>query len=389
LGKTSLKSGIYMTGVGSASLMVIGTAIKYWGISSPALEGVTIFGLDGRLFWACIGFATFAVGVEVTGITASKIIVKWFKGKELAMAMGMQVAMARIGTAMALGFSIPIAQATGVIDVSRPLLVALIGLCIGLIFFLVYVVMDKKLDESEASEVAEAANPDDEFKVSDIGKILSNKGWWLIALLCVLFYSAVFPFLKYATDLMVNKFNVDQGIAGMIPMLLPFGNILLTPLFGGIYDRKGKGATIMIIGSILLIIVHALFSIPGLNNWVFAMVLVVLLGVAFSLVPSAMWPSVPKIIPEQRLGTAYSLIFWVQNWGLMGVPLLIGWVLERYCVVGQTVRDGVAVNMYNYTLPMMIFTLFGILALIVAFMLKAEDKRKGYGLEQPNIEQKR
>ncbi len=383
------KLGIRITGVGSASLMVIGTAIKYWGISSPALEGVTIFGLDARLFWACIGFATFAVGVEVTGITASKIIVKWFKGKELAMAMGMQVAMARIGTAMALGFSIPIAQATGVIDVSRPLLVALIGLIIGLLFFLVYVVMDKKLDESEASEVADAANPDDEFKVADIGKILSNKGWWLIALLCVLFYSAVFPFLKYATDLMVNKFNVDQGIAGMIPMLLPFGNILLTPLFGGIYDRKGKGATIMIIGSILLIIVHALFSIPGLDNWVFAMVLVVLLGVAFSLVPSAMWPSVPKIIPEQRLGTAYSLIFWVQNWGLMGVPLLIGWVLEKYCVVGQTVRDGVTVNMYNYTLPMMIFTLFGLLALIVAFMLKAEDKRKGYGLEQPNIEQKR
>ena len=383
------KLGIRITGVGSASLMVIGTAIKYWGISSSSLEGVTVLGLDARLFWACIGFATFAVGVEVTGITASKIIVKWFKGKELAMAMGMQVAMARIGTAMALGFSIPIARATGVIDVSRPLLVALIGLIIGLLFFLVYVVMDKKLDESEASAATEASNPDDEFKVADIGKIVTNKGWWLIALLCVLFYSAVFPFLKYATDLMVNKFNVGPGIAGMIPMLLPFGNILLTPLFGGIYDRKGKGSTIMIIGSILLIIVHALFSIPGLDNWVFAMVLVVLLGVAFSLVPSAMWPSVPKIIPEQRLGTAYSLIFWVQNWGLMGVPLLIGWVLERYCVVGQTVRDGVAVNMYNYTLPMMIFTLFGILALIVAFMLKAEDKRKGYGLEQPNIEQKR
>ena len=383
------KLGIRITGVGAASPMVIGTAIKYWGISSPALEGVTIFGLNARLFWACIGFATFAVGVEVTGITATKIIVKWFKGKELAMAMGMQVAMARIGTAMALGFSIPIARATGMIDVSRPLLVALIGLIIGLLFFLVYVVMDKKLDESEASEVAEAANPEDEFKVADIKKILTNKGWWLIALLCVLFYSAVFPFLKYAVDLMVNKFDLDQGIAGLIPMLLPLGNILLTPLFGGIYDRKGKGATIMIIGSILLIIVHALFSIPGLNNWVFAMVLVVLLGVAFSLVPSAMWPSVPKIIPEQRLGTAYSLIFWVQNWGLMGVPLLIGWVLEKYCVIGQTVRDGVTVNMYNYTLPMMIFTLFGVLALIVAFMLKAEDKRKGYGLEQPNIEQKR
>ena len=292
------KLGIRITGVGAASLMVIGTAIKYWGISSPALEGVTIFGLNARLFWACIGFATFAVGVEVTGITATKIIVKWFKGKELAMAMGMQVAMARIGTAMALGFSIPIARATGVIDVSRPLLVALIGLIIGLLFFLVYVVMDKKLDESEASEVAEAANPEDEFKVADIKKILTNKGWWLIALLCVLFYSAVFPFLKYAVDLMVNKFDLDQGIAGLIPMLLPLGNILLTPLFGGIYDRKGKGATIMIIGSILLIIVHALFSIPGLDNWVFAMVLVVLLGVAFSLVPSAMWPRCRRLSPS-------------------------------------------------------------------------------------------
>ena len=141
----------------------------------------------------------------------------------------------------------------------------------------------------------------------------------------------------------------------------------------------------MIIGSFLLIVVHALFSVPGLNNWVVAMVLVVLLGVAFSLVPSAMWPSVPKIIPENRLGTAYSLIFWVQNWGLMGVPLLIGWVLEKYCITGQTVRDGMTVNTYDYTLPMLIFTLFGVLALVVSFLLKAEDKRKGYGLEEPNI----
>ena len=185
---------------------------------------------------------------------------------------------------------------------------------------------------------------------------------------------------------MVNKFGVDENIAGMIPMLLPFGNILLTPLFGGIYDKRGKGATIMIIGSILLIIVHGLFSIPGLNSWITAMILVVVLGIAFSLVPSAMWPSVTKIIPEKRLGTAYSLIFWVQNWGLMGVPLLIGWVLEKYCITGQTVRDGLTVNTYDYTLPMMIFAGFGVLALLFAFLLKAEDKKKGYGLESPNIE---
>ena len=380
------KLGVRITGVGAAAVMVIGSAIKYWAISSDVLRGETLFGLDAQVFWASIGFAVFAVGVEVAGITVSKIIVKWFKGKELATAMGMQVAMARIGTALALGFSIPIAKATGVIDVSRPLLIALIGLCIGLIAFFVYVVMDNKLDTSEATGVEEEKNPEDEFKLSDIGKILGNKGWWYIAILCVLFYSAVFPFLKYATDLMVNKFGVEEDLAGLIPMLLPFGNILLTPLFGGIYDKKGKGATIMIIGASLLIIVHALFSIPGLNSWIFAMVLVVFLGIAFSLVPSAMWPSVPKIVPEKRLGTAYSLIFWVQNWGLMGVPLLIGWVLEKYCVTGQTVRDGLTVNTYDYTIPMLIFTSFGVLALVFAFLLKAEDKKKGYGLESPNMQ---
>lgn len=380
------KLGVRMTGMGATAVMVLGTAIKYWAVSTQSLEGQTLFGLDAQVLWASVGFATFAIGVEVAGITVSKIIVKWFKGKELATAMGMEMAMARIGTALALGFSVPIAKATGVIDVSRPVLIALIGLCIGLIAFIVYVMMDKKLEASEATDEIVKKNPEDEFKLSDIGKILGNKGWWYIAILCVLFYSAVFPFLKYATDLMVNKFGVKEDLAGLIPMLLPFGNILLTPLFGGIYDKKGKGATIMIIGSVLLILVHALFSVPGLNSWIFAMVLVVVLGIAFSLVPSAMWPSVPKIVPEKRLGTAYSLIFWVQNWGLMGVPLLIGWVLEKYCVTGQTMRDGLTVNTYDYTLPMMIFTSFGVLALLFAFLLKAEDKKKGYGLESPNIQ---
>jgi len=379
------KMGVRFTGIMSTTIMVLGTAIKFWAISTHSLDGQTLLGMKAQVVIAGLGFAIFGVGVETAGITVSKIIVKWFKGKELATAMGMQVAMARIGTALALGFSVPIAKATGIIDVSRPLLIALIGLCIGFIAFFIYVVMDRKLDTSEAAGAAEETNPEEEFKISDIGKILGNRGWWYIAILCVLFYSAVFPFLKYATDLMVNKFGVEEDLAGLIPMLLPFGNILLTPLFGGIYDKKGKGATIMIIGAVLLIVVHALFSVPGLNSWIIAMVLVIVLGVAFSLVPSAMWPSVPKIIPEKRLGTAYSLIFWVQNWGLMGVPLLIGWVLEKYCVTGQTVRNGLTVNTYDYTLPMLIFTGFGVLALVFAFLLKAEDKKKGYGLESPNM----
>ncbi len=377
------KAGIRITGVGATLLMVAGTGIKYWAISTNSLDGLTLLGLNAQVLWASIGFAIFAVGIEVSGITVSKIIVKWFKGKELATAMGLEMAMARIGTAFALGFSVPIAKATGMIDVSRPILIALIGLCIGFISFLVYVMMDRKLDASLAD--SGHVEPEDEFKLSDIAQILKTRGWWYIAILCVLFYSAVFPFLKYATDLMVNKFGVNEDLAGMIPMLLPFGNILLTPVFGGIYDKKGKGASIMIIGSLILIVVHALFSVSFIDNWIFAMVLMIFLGIGFSLVPSAMWPSVPKIIPENRLGTAYALIFYVQNWGLMGVPLLIGWVLEKYCITGTVVRDGLTVNTYDYTLPMMIFTLFGVLALIFAFLLKAEDKRKGYGLELPNI----
>jgi len=334
---------------------------------------------------AAIGYAIFGVGVEVAGITVTKVIVKWFKGHEIALAMGIQLALARLGTALALSTSAPIAKAMG--SVSFPVLICLIALCIGLLSFFVYTFQDKKLEAS--IKTANADNDtqveEEEFKFRDIFKILNNKGWWYIALLCVLFYSAVFPFLKYATNLMVNKFGVDESIAGIIPGLLPFGNILLTPLFGGIYDKKGKGATIMIIGAIILIVVHALFAVPFLNHWFVAILLVITLGIGFSLVPSAMWPSVPKIIPEHQLGTAYSLIFWVQNWGLMGVPALIGWVLEKYCVTGTSVVDGQTITSFNYTIPMLIFMSFGILALVFAFLLKAEDKKKGYGLQLPNI----
>ena len=380
------KIGVRLTGLMSSIIMVAGAAIKYWAVSTNSLDGQTIWGINSQVMIASIGFAIFAVGIEVAGITVSKIIYKWFKGKELALAMGLQMAMARIGTAVALSASVPIARATGIIDVSRPVLIGLIGLCIGLIVFIVYMVMDKKLDESEGITSSTVVAPEDQFKIKDILTIITNRGWWYIAILCVLFYSAVFPFLKFGADLMVNKFGVSESLAGTIPALLPFGNILLTPLFGTIYDRKGKGASIMIIGSILLILVHTLFAIPLLNNWIIAIVLILLLGVGFSLVPSAMWPSVTKIIPERQLGTAYALIFWVQNWGLMGVPKLIGWVLDKYCITGQVVRDGLTVNTYDYTIPMMIFAGFGVLALVFAFLLKAEDKKKGYGLELPNIQ---
>ncbi len=380
------KMGVRFTGLMATMIMVAGTALKYWAVSTHSLDGVVwnfiLFDVKAQVFMASLGFAIFAVGIEVTGITVSKIIVKWFKGKELALAMGLEMATARLGTALALSTSVPLAKAFGMVSISRPILVCLIMLIIGFLSFVVYVFMDKKLDESEAEE---EKSEEEAFKISDIFSIITNKGWWYIAILCVLFYSAVFPFLKYAADLMVNKFGVDESLAGTIPAMLPFGTILLTPFFGSLYDRKGKGATIMIIGAALLIFVHTMFSIPFLNHWLISIVLILILGIGFSLVPSAMWPSVPKIIPERQLGTAYALIFWVQNWGLMGVPALIGWVLNKYCITGQTVRDGLTVNTYDYTFPMLIFTGFGLLAMLFAVLLKMEDKKKGYGLELPNI----
>jgi predicted MFS family arabinose efflux permease len=366
--------------------MVAGTAVKYWAISTHALDGMHLLGMKTQVVVAALGYAVFGVGCEVAGITVSKIIVKWFKGKEMALAMGLQLSSARLGTALALFASYPLAVWMG--GVAKPVFLGLILICIGMISFFLYAIQDKRLDKSVADEAVVSGSAEEEsFKMVDLWFILKNRGWWYIAILCVLFYSAVFPFLKYASDLMINKFGVNPLVAGTIPSLLPFGTILLTPLFGSLYDRKGKGATLMIIGAILIILVHTLFSVPFLNFKFVAVALIIVLGIGFSLVPSAMWPSVPKIIPERQLGSAYALIFWVQNWGLMGVPALIGWVLDKYCITGTRLVDGVSIPNYNYTIPMMIFTGFGLLALIFAFLLKAEDRKKGYGLELPNIKE--
>lgn len=379
------KMGVRFTGRGACLLMVIGCGLKYYAITYLSAESGMVMGMKAQVFLAALGYAIFGVGVETAGITVSKIVVKWFKGKEMALAMGLEMATARLGTMLAMAVTVPFANAFGWTDeggmlhpnISAPILLCLVMLCIGTIAFFIYSFIDKKFD----AQLGEADVNEEPFRVKDVFSIMRNKGFWLIALLCVLFYSAVFPFLKYATDLMVQKYEVAPSLAGTIPSLLPLGTLFLTPLFGNVYDRIGKGATLMIIGAVMLIGVHFLFALPLLNVWWFATLIMICLGIAFSLVPSAMWPSVPKIIPENQLGTAYALIFWVQNWGLMGVPLLIGWVLDTYCK--GPVVDGV--QTYDYTLPMVIFTAFGVLALVFALLLKAEDKKKGYGLEEANI----
>lgn len=375
------RMGVRFTGKMATIIMVVGTSIKYWAITTHMLDGHQFLGMKTQVVVAGLGYATFGVGVEIAGITVSKIIVKWFKGKEMALAMGLEMSTARIGTTLAVATSIPIANALG--GVSKPVLLALILLCIGMVSFFLYTIMDKKLDKTIANEGLE--ENEESFRFKDFVFIITNKGWWLIAILCLLFYSGVFPFIKYATDLMINKFHVAEKYAGLIPGMLTVGAIALTPLFGNVYDRKGRGASIMIIGAFLLLFVHAMFSIPALNASPVAIVLIIILGIAFSLVPSAMWPSVPKIIPERQLGTAYGMIFLVQNIGLSLVPMLIGWVLDKFCITGTRILDGVEVSNYNYTIPMIIFSCFGLLAILFAFLLKAEDKKKGYGLELPNI----
>ena len=369
------KCGVRFTGVMSSGLMLVGTLIKWYALDAD-FGSATLFGYPMQVIIAALGFAIFGMGAEITGITVTKIIAKWFTGHELAFAMGLQVAMARIGTAAALACSLPLANAMG--DVSAPVLLGAALLCIGFLAYLVYGVMDKKLDASVAA--TEQAADEEGFHFSDLKVIFTNTGFWLIAILCVLFYSGVFPFLKFATKLMIYKYGVDAELAGLIPAMLPFGTILLTPLFGSIYDRIGKGATLMIIGSAMLTLVHVLFALPILNVWWFAILIMLVLGIAFSLVPSAMWPSVPKIIPMKQLGSAYAIIFYIQNIGLSMVPVMIGKVIQNYATIETA--EGVT---YDYTIPMSIFAVFGIISIIVALILKRVDKRSGYGLEQPNI----
>ena len=367
------KFGIRFTGIMSTILMFGGALIKWYAVGHDFTGTIAVpfFGTyQTQVVLAALGFSIYGVGCEIAGITVSKVIVKWFTGHELALAMGVQVALARLGTAGALGFALPFAKWMGGVSASVGLGAAL--LCAGVVVFLVYCVMDKKEDASAAAVQGE---PEEGFKFSDLKVLLTTTGFWYVAVLCLMFYAGVFPFLKFATKLMIFKYGVAEDVAGLIPAMLPFGTIFLTPFFGSIYDKYGKGATLMLIGSVLLTCVHIIFALP-FGTWILAVAVMVVLGIAFGLVPSAMWPSVPKIIPMKLLGTAYALIFYIQNIGLALVPVWIGKVNQA-----NTGANGVI----DYTETMTIFALFGVVAIIISLLLMWEDKRKGYGLQQPNI----
>lgn len=371
------KCGIRFTGNLSASLMVIGATIKFIGISdwfqtTAFCEWLNSWwvALPGNAKMACLGFMIFGCGCEMAGITVSKSIAKWFKGKEMALAMGLEMAIARLGVFAVMSLSPRLADKFDS-SVIAPLAFCTVLLIIGLINFIVFSLMDKKLDRQVGA--SEEASSEEEFKISDIKKIFSSKMFWIVALLCVLYYSAIFPFQRYATNFLEVTLQIPTVEAADLIRWFPILAMLLTPFLGSFLDYKGKGASMLMLGALIMIACHLSFAflLPVFPQKWFALLIIIILGVSFSLVPAALWPSVPKIIDPVVLGSAYSLIFWIQNIGLFFVPLMIGKVLAA---------TG------GYTLPMILFALFGVLAFIFSLWLKVEDKRKGYGLEKPNIE---
>ncbi len=374
------KLGVRFSGVLSAGLMVLGAGIKFIGISDW-FQGTALCGWLGT-WWvempasakmASLGFMIFGCGCEMEGTNVSKILAKWFKGKEMALAMGLEMAIARLGVFGVMWIAPLISDKFGG-TISAPLGFCGALLCIGLLNFVIFSFMDSRFDSQLVEEgfATEEKSPEDEFHISDLGAIFRSKMFWIVALLCVLYYSAIFPFQRYATNFLEETLALDAAAAARLFSCFPILAMCLTPLLGIFLDRVGKGATMLMAGSVIMIACHLSFAflLPVFPQKWLALTLIVVLGVSFSLVPAALWPSVPKIIDEKILGSAYCLIFWVQNIGLCFVPMLIGSLRQ---------------NTGSYLVPMIVFSCFGVLAFIFSLLLRVEDRRKGYGLELPNI----
>lgn len=380
------KMGIRFTGTLSASVMVVGACIKLYAVSDMFQATALNHWLDswwvempGSAKLAAFGFMIFGCGCEMAGITVSKAIAKWFDGKEMAMAMGVEMAVARLGVFAVFSLSPKLSTWMG----GDPTVVVPVAFCtvlllIGLIAFIVFDIMDTRLDRQRNDAGAE---PEEEFKFSDVGHILGSKLFWVVALLCVLYYSAIFPFQRFATNMLQCNLGLSAEQASDIFRWFPIGAMVLTPLLGIFLDHVGKGATMLMVGAILMVCCHLTFALvlPSYPSVVLAFAAIIVLGVSFSLVPAALWPSVPKIMDARFLGSAYSLIFWVQNIGLSFTPIIIGKVLQASNAGVSNPLD------YNYTAPMLIFAGLGVLALLCSLWLLALNAKHHYGLQKPNV----
>ena len=470
------KMGVRFTAVLSGVVMVVGATINWYALTDafqgsgldvwftnhlnyiPVFDelGISPFyeGMPASAKFSACGFMIFGCGCEMAGITVSRGIVKWFKGREMALAMGSEMALARLGVATCMIFSPVFAEMGGTVDVSRSVAFGVIVLIIGLIMFITYFFMDKKLD----AQTGEAEEKDDPFKISDLGKILSSWAFWIVALLCVLYYSAIFPFQKYAvnmlqcnlkfTDVAPESFWGSDAVsvwqyvvmlivagssfasnfaknkvmrvvmlcvaivclviycwmgymrqsASAIFAVFPLLAVGITPILGKYVDYKGKAASMLVLGALLLIACHLTFAFilpmfkgSPVGGVVVAYLTILVLGASFSLVPASLWPSVPKLVDAKIIGSAYALIFWIQNIGLWLFPMLIGKVLDNSnpqiaeALANGTMTEAEASVSYNYTAPLVMLACLGVAALILGFVLKAVDKKKHLGLELPNV----
>ncbi len=372
--------GIRITGFAFVLMMFLGSLITAYGATDYYNQGGVGYtfmnsflpGYSPALKMMSFGYFLFGMGAETSIVVITKAVVKWFKGKELALALGINLAIARLGSAMSLIVTPMLLEP----EWTRPIWFGALLLGIGLLAFLIYIVFDVRIDRQKNLRI----DPEDRFRFSDLVRLMGNRSFIYITLLCVTFYSAVFPFIKFAPDLLQNKFDFNISLSGTVTSMVYFGTIVFTPLFGWFADNRGKSTSIMILGSVLLIVVHLTLALTGIS----AYLPMFLLGVAFSLIPAAMWPSVARIVAEKRLGTAYGLMFSIQNLGLWAFPILIGIVLDRSNpgVTPELVAKGLA--RYDYTNPVLMLAGLGVVGLIFAFLLKKEDKISGYGLELPN-----
>lgn len=474
------KMGVRFTAILSGAVMLIGATINWYALTDafigssldvwftnhlnyiPVFDelGISPFykGMPASAKFSAVGFMIFGCGVEMAGITVSRGIVKWFKGREMALAMGSEMALARLGVATCMIFSPMFAELGGEVSVSRSVAFGVVLLMIALMMFIVYFFMDKKLDEQSG----EAEEKDEPFKVSDIGKILSSWAFWVVALLCVLYYSAIFPFQKYAVNMLqcnlsftdvppesfwasdtvtvvqyvimivvavasfASNFSKNKTMksamlvtaivalviycymgymrqsAAAIFAVFPLLAVGITPILGNYVDYKGKAASMLILGSLLLILCHLTFAFilpmfkdSPVGGVIVAYVTILVLGASFSLVPASLWPSVPKLVDAKIIGSAYALIFWIQNIGLWLFPMLIGKILTNTNpdiaegLANHTLTPEQAAVSYNYTWPLVMLACLGVVALILGFVLKAVDKKKNLGLELPNIQQEK
>ena len=470
------KMGVRFTALLSGAVMLVGATINWYAVTEmvmgsgleawfnnqlnyiPGLDelGISPFyeGMPASAKFSAVGFMIFGCGVEMAGITVSRGIVKWFKGQEMALAMGSEMALARLGVATCMIFSPVIANMGGKVDVSRSVAFGVLLLLIALIMFIVYFFMDRKLD----AQTGEAEEKDDPFQLKDLGQILTSSGFWLVALLCVLYYSAIFPFQKYAVNMLqcnltFNEISPDsfwasdtvayiqyaimlvvaaasfasnfmktkqkeyiwtavavvslvvycymgyeRQSASAVFAVFPLLAVAITPKLGKYVDYKGKAASMLVFGSLLLIACHLTFAFilpmfkgSAVGGFIMAYATILVLGASFSLVPAALWPSVPKLVDAKIIGSAYALIFWIQNIGLWLFPMLIGKVLDNTnpdIVAGLesgAISAQEAAVSYNYTAPLVMLACLGIAALALGFVLKVVDKKKGLGLEEPNI----